>query len=375
MRQFTVDFYWRMAHQDGKKPNEIMRYLEKSIDVDNKNALFHFSLGRAFLHKGLAEATQVGARNKWIRKSVDEFHKAIDLEPSKSDYHFHLGMSYRFLAYPPPFYWKVIQNSFRRTAMLNPTGIRHLYSIGIYYLNEYHRLKSIGLNTEQIGFFSYKKYTAMVNDNYQLYFRKLLDVNEEYLGKILKKSFSVTQRYSNLKAVIRDTPSDHAFLARFLNKEGMWEEAKKEFLAAINLEPTNSIHYSNFAYALFRKGDFEHAVYWWQKQKVLNPRDERPYLFSANGFIKLNQVDDALKELRDLITIYPENTNYQVKLIRIFLAARRLDEAIDEYYKIMGRNPNFSKDKYDRTRYFQRKGNYLKATKILNEALSSALNR
>jgi tetratricopeptide (TPR) repeat protein len=240
-----ADFYWRMAHQDGKKPNEIMGYLEKSIDVGNKNALFHFSLGRAFLHKGLAEATRLRGRNKWIRKSIDEFHKAIDLESSNSDYHFHLGMSYRCLAYPPPFYWKVIQNSFGRTAMLNPTGIRHLYSIGIYYLNEYHRLKSIGLNTEEIGLFSYKKYAPMVKDNYQLYFRKLLDVNEEYLGKILKKCFSMTKKYPDLKTVIRDTPHDHAFLARFLNGKGMWEEAKKEFLVAINLEPGNPIYYSD----------------------------------------------------------------------------------------------------------------------------------
>jgi len=375
MRQFMADIYWRTAHQNGNEPNKTMGYLEKCTDVDNKNALFHFSLGRAFLHDGLAETTQVGAKNKWIRKSIDEFHRAIDLEPSNSDYHFHLGMSYRCLAFPPPLYWKVVQNSFKRTAMLNPTGIRHLYSIGIYSLNEYHRLKSMGSNTEKIGFVNYNKYAALSKDNYQFYFSKLLDVNETYLPKILEKCFSMTQKYTDLKTVIRDTSHDHAFFARFLYNKGMWEEAKKEFLAAINLEPDNPIYYSDFAYVLFLRGEFEHSIHWWQEHKKLDPRNKRTYLSLADGFIKLNRFDDALLELRDLITIYPGDIKYQVKFIRTLLAARRVDEAIDEYHEIMGENPRFSKKKYDMARYYQRKKNYPRVTKILNEALSSALNR
>ena len=259
--------------------------------------------------------------------------------------------------------------------MLNPTNVHHLYSIGIYYLNESDRLKNIGETTGEIGLSYYKKYAAMSKDNYQSYFRKLLDINDEYLGRILKKCFSVTQEYNDLKAVIPDTPSDHAYLARFLNNKGMWEEAKKEFQLAISLEPNNSIHYSNFAYALFGRGDFEKAILWWQKQKILDPRDKRAYLFLANGFMKLKQFDDALRELRDLIALYPANIKYQVKLIRTLLAAHRIDEAIDEYHKIMGKNPNFSKDIYDTARYYQRKGNYSKATKILNKAISLVLNK
>ena len=106
-----------------------------------------------------------------------------------------------------------------------------------------------------------------------------------------------------------------------------------------------------------------------------DPRNKRTYLSLADGFIKLNRFDDALLELRDLITIYPGDIKYQVKFIRTLLAARRVDEAINEYHGIMGKNPNFSKDKYDMALYYQRKGNYQKVTKILNEALSSALNR
>jgi tetratricopeptide (TPR) repeat protein len=107
----------------------------------------------------------------------------------------------------------------------------------------------------------------------------------------------------------------------------------------------------------------------------LDPRNKRTYLSLADGFIKLNRFDDALLELRNLITIYPGDIKYQVKFIRTLLAARRFDAAIDEYHEIMGKTPNFSKNIYDTARYYQRKGNYPKVTKILNEALSSALNR
>ena len=374
VRQLIADFYWKMAHQNGKEPNNMMGYLEKCIDVDSKNALFYFSMGRAFFRKGLAEATPLRVRNTWIRESIDEFHKAIDLQPSNSDYHFHLGLSYGCLTYPPHFSWEIVQNSFKRTAMLNPTDTHHLYSIGMYYLHEYDRLKNIAQIAEETGSAHYKKYAPILINNYQFYFRKLLDVNEEYLGKILDKSFSITQQYTDLKAVIRDTPNDHVYLARFLNRKGMWEEAKREYLMAINLDPANPLHYADFAHVLFWRGDVEHAIYCWQKYRVLNPQDKMAYLNLADGFVKLGRFDDALRELRDVITLHPRNIEFQVRLIKTLLAARRLDDAIGEYHKIV-EDQNISKATYEKIRYYRRNGDHKKAMKILNEALSSALNR
>jgi tetratricopeptide (TPR) repeat protein len=370
-KQFTADLHWIKA-RNGKEPQKTIGYLGKCIAVDNENALFHFSLGRVYLQKGLTGVTKISEKNQWIRRSIDEFHKAINLEPVNSDYHFHLGISYGSLAYPPHFYWKVIQNSLKRTAILNPTEIRHLDSIGIYYLNEYNRFINISRSTSGIRL---EKYVAMSKDNYQFYFRKLLEVNEEYLGKILARIFAVNQQYTDLKRIIRDTPSDHAFLARFLNNKKMWEEAKKEYWEAINLEPANPTHYSEFTHALFRRGDFEQAIQWWQKQKVLDPRDEKPYLSSADAFVKLKRFDDALRELRELMVLYPENINYRVKLIKTLMTAHRLDEAIDEYHKIIEEDLNVSNPMYETIYNYKRQGNHRKAIKILNEALSSAANR
>jgi len=375
VRQLIAGFYYRMAQQDGKEPHRTVGYLEKCIAFDDKNSLFHFSLGRAYLRKGLAKPSKARERYKWVRNSIDEFHKAIELEPSKSDYHFHLGISYGSLPYPPPFYWEVILNSFKRTAILNPTKVDHLYSMGTYYLNENQRLKNINQKTGETSLSNYDKYVAISKDNYQFFFMKILDVNGEYLCKILEKCFLVTQQYADLKAIIRDTPNDHAFLARFLNKKGMWKEAKEEYKEAINLEPTNPIHYSNFAHALFRRGDFEHAIHWWRKQKFLNPGDEKAYLSLAYVFMKLKRFNEALQELYDLVDLSPENINYRVKLIRTLMAVHRLDEAMDEYHKIIEKDQNLSKQTYETIRHYRRQGNHRKAIKILNEALSSALNK
>jgi tetratricopeptide (TPR) repeat protein len=215
-RQFIADFYWRMANQDRKALNKIIGKLEKCIAIDNNNALFHFSLGRTYLRKGLGNPAKQSEKNRWVRKAIDEFHKAIKRKPSDSDYHFHLGISYGSLGYPPPFYWGVIQNSLNRTVMLHSTNAPHLRSIGIYYVNEYHRLKNIGRTIDEIGLTNNKDYLAMSKDNYELYFRKLVEVNEEYLGEVLEECFSVTKKYADLKTVIRDTARSHAFLARFL---------------------------------------------------------------------------------------------------------------------------------------------------------------
>jgi tetratricopeptide (TPR) repeat protein len=226
-----------------------------------------------------------------------------------------------------------------------------------------------------MGSSNYKRYAAMSKENYQFYFKKLLDINEEYLAKILEKCFIVTQSYTDLRAVIRDTPNDHVFLARFLNNKNMWKEAKKEFMAAINLETTNPLPYFDFAHAFFSRGDFENAINWWQKQKALNPQDGRPYLFSARCFMRLKRFGDAVQELQELVSLYPENINYRIEFIRILIAADRVDEAIDEYRKIARRNPKSSRELADSIRYYQSRGNYSKATKTLNEALSSLVRR
>jgi tetratricopeptide (TPR) repeat protein len=374
-KQLIADSYCSMAHHDGKDPNKAIGYLEKSVAIDSRRPLFHVSLGRVYLRKGLAEAAKQGEKNKWVRKSIDEFHKAIELEPSNSDYHFHLGNSYTCLAYPPPFYWEVIQNSFERTTMLNPTQVRHLYSIGIHYLNEFNRLKSILDTTDETGSAHYKDYVAMSKDSYGFYFRKLLGVNEDYLGEILEKSFSATQKYSDLKSIIRDNSHDHAFFARFLRSKGMWEEAKAEYRKAIDLDPTNPDHYCDFGYGFFLRGDFRKAIYWWQKQKIVDPGDRRAYLFLVNCFVKLKRFDDALQEVRDLITLYPRNINYQLKLIRTLLAAGRVDEAVNEYHELTEENPHLSRRSLDAISHYKNQGDYRKVTKILNEALSRVLTR
>ena len=374
-KQFIADSYYGMAYHNGRDLNQAIGYLEKCIAIDSGSPLFHFSLGRVYLRKGLAEAAKRGEKNEWVRKSIDEFHKAIELEPSNSDYHFHLGNSHIFLAYPPPFYRDLIQNSFERTTVLNPTGVRHLYFIGIHYLNEFNRLKNMIQATDEIGPAHYKHYVEMSKDSYEFFFRKLLGVNEEYLGEILEKSFAVTQKYSDLKSIIRDTPEDHALLARFLNSKGMWQEAKAEYREAINLEPTNPNHYFDFGYIFFTRGDFEKAIYWWQKQKMVDPGDRRAYLFLAYCYTRLRRFDDALGEIRKLISLYPKNINYQIELIRTLLAAGRVDEAVDEYYKVIEKNPDLSKENYDRIIHYKKEGDYRKVANILNESLSRVPTR
>lgn len=373
--QLIGDFYWRMAYKTGIRQDEIILYLEKCVAIDSKNPVFHYSLGRAYLQKGLEKSKRPGKASGWIAKSADEFRRAIDLNPSRSDYHFHLAVSYGSLGYPPPFYWKGTQKSIERAIMLNPTDTGRLYSAGVYYLREYDRLRKIGQNVEDLGSFNYRKYATMSRDNYQFYFRKLLNTNEEYLGTVLTTCYSVTQGYPDLRGVIRDASSDHAFLAHFLNTKGMWEAAKVEFQKAIELEYDNPSRYSDFARALFNRGEYENAIYWWRRQKDLNPRDEGPYLSSANTLIRLNRFDDALEELRSLMVLDPENISYRVRLIRTLLTAHRFDEAVEEYCKMMESEPHLPKTTCNTIRHHRRNGDHKKVARIINEALSSVLQR
>lgn len=370
-KQFLGDHYWNRAHHYGNGHDRVIEYLEKCKSVDSHNALYHFSLGRAYLGKSLDRDQRINEKNRWLRKTIDEFQRAIECRPVESDYHFHLAISYGSLPYPPPFYWDVVENAFKRAVLLNPTDTRRLFSVGTYYLNEYQRLKNVTVNNKRSDLADYMSYAERARNNCRFFFTHLLGLSEEYLGKILDLCFSVTREYGLLREMIRHTPTDHAFLARFLDEKGLWEEAKREYREAINLEQTNPIHYTRFARALFHRGQYGDAITWWRKQKALDPRDEKSYLFLAECFMRMNQFDGAVRELRQLVILLPEEINYRVKTIKILLAARRIDDAIDEYQKVVEEFPVFSKATYERVRYYQRKRDYTKATKILKKALFS----
>ena len=374
-KQLIGDFYYRMAQREGLELNKAIGYLEKCIALDDKNALFHFSLGRTYLAKGLNKGIKAEKRNEWIRKSIFEFHKAIELEPCNSDYHFHLGISYGCLSCPPPIYHNMIQQSFTRTVVLNPTEVRHLYSIGTYYLNEYQRLKHIGWTTGKIGRTYNRNYLADLKESCQLYYRKLVNVDEEYLNSILGKWFSVSQDCVDLRSLVGDTARSRVVFARFLTSKGMWEEAKSEYIMAINLEPFNPIYYAEFANVFSIKGDFENAITWWKKQKMLNPQDEGIYLSLCDAFMRLNRFNEAVQELHELINLSPDNVDYCVKLIRTLLVARKIDEAVEQYGKVVGMNKGFSESSYDMVYQYQRKGDYPEIVRILNEVLASAADR
>ena len=207
VRQVTAHYYWTRANQDWEELEKTIVYLRKCIEMDGNNSQFHFSLGRAYLRKGLAKTKNREEKNKWIIQSIGEFHRALDLEPSNSDYHFHIGLAYGCLDYPPSFSWTVIESSFKRTAMLNPTDIRHLHLIGTYYLDEHRRLKSIRMKMDDIGLVIHENQELLLKDCSQLYFglkriRILLD--EGRLDEAIDEYHTIVKKHPKFSKSLYD---------------------------------------------------------------------------------------------------------------------------------------------------------------------------
>ncbi len=150
---------------------------------------------------------------------------------------------------------------------------------------------------------------------------------------------------SDFRSAIAAQPrnvSNYAALGTQFERENRWEEARKLFERAHELDPNSPNLSAELAFLyLEHGGDVNVAVSLAQMAKQKMP--ESPMTADALGwaYYKLGSVDLAIAQLTESTTKTPDNPVYQYHLGMAYMSARRMDMAARSLRLALNENPNF----------------------------------
>jgi TolB-like protein/Flp pilus assembly protein TadD len=119
----------------------------------------------------------------------------------------------------------------------------------------------------------------------------------------------------------------HVLLAEILANEWRWQEAEAEHKRAIELSPSDAGAHASFAHWFLCQGRTQEALSWARRAQELDPLA----LYGTEiGWIlfQSHRYDEAIRELRTVLTIEPESPSALWFLGFALIGAEKFDEAI-----------------------------------------------
>ena len=171
-----------------------------------------------------------------------------------------------------------------------------------------------------------------VKDDYTIYYiagtacmaLKKFDEAVEYLEKALELNPEHSQLYNNLGTCYVTV--------------GKLEKAYENFIKASEYDPENSITYFNIASILQLQNKHKDACEFFRKAYAIEKQDN--YLTAlALSEVKSNQLEEAIKHYKILVSHHPEKTNFQYNLACCYDAAGEYPSAIGILAHLVLLNP------------------------------------
>lgn len=158
----------------------------------------------------------------------------------------------------------------------------------------------------------------------------------------------------------------HVLLADLLQKDWQWAKAEAEYKQAIELNPSNAGAHAGFAHWLLTQGRTEEAIAWAGRARELDPLalvsvDIGWILFHARRY------DEAIRELRSVLAVEPENPFALWFLGFALIGAGRHDEAIQTLERIASISDRSSAVLGVLVRAYARAGRRTEALRVLDE--------
>lgn len=140
-------------------------------------------------------------------------------------------------------------------------------------------------------------------------------------------------------------------LSIILNDLGRYDEGKKVFLEAQSLlerkgrrpDPTVNdkiaAKYEELADLLFQCQKYEEAVEQYQKAQTISQRRLQIGLSIVECFVKLQQKDRAIRELKGLVKEFPQSIVGRNRLATLLYDANKVAEAIQQWETVLAKDP------------------------------------
>lgn len=159
--------------------------------------------------------------------------------------------------------------------------------------------------------------------------------------------------------------------AHALQGVGKIDEAIIEYQLLVNKDPNNINLYYDIASMQLFIGEYDGAIKSLNKIEQNSGINEEISFQKQQIYIKLGDIDKAAKEIEILISNYPDDMRYRVKLADMYSVNEMLDEAFKIYQEILDLDPNNPYANLSLHDYYKKKDEQQLAFEALKKAFAS----
>ena len=324
-----------------RKHEDAVNQYSKAIEIEPNYAKAHFNLGGTFQDLGLLD------------ESIQSYKKCIEIEPEYSEAFNNLGNVYRELGQ-----YDLAIKSFKAALSLNPNYIEAEYSLGLVFQN-------LGLS-EAIQYFENvlktKPEFSEAHNNLGIMLRSIGELDKAYscyekailinpkysqahnnLGNVLHDLGRYNEAIASYKTAISlnpDYPSLHINLGNTFKEIEQFEDALKSYENAISLNPDYSNSHNYLGTSLFELGFLDEAVKSYKKALSIDPENSDAFNNLGLAYKDLGRINESFESYKKALSIDPENSDVLNNLGVAYKDFGNFNDAIQSYEKAISINPN-----------------------------------
>ncbi len=165
-----------------------------------------------------------------------------------------------------------------------------------------------------------------------------------------------------------DCGNTHYNLAVALLSKGLWEEAKGEFMAAIQSSPSLAEAYVDLGGLYFQQGDLENCIRLNLEAIKVRPKFSVPYGNVGFAYLQKGDVDAAIDTLEKAMEINPQFVQALTTLASAYFMKGRVEDSIAASLKALELAPHFGVAHNNLALGYLEKGDRRKAIEHLDQA-------
>ena len=266
--------------------------------------------------------------NGQLDEALNEFKKAIEIEPNLADAHNGLGVVYFNQGN-----LDAAITEYKEAIRIKPDYAKAHNNFGVVYFNQ----GNLDAATAE-----YKEAIRIKPDyadaHYSLglvYFNqgKLDDATAEY-----KEAIRIKPDYANA----------HYNLGLVYFNQGKLDDATAEYKEAIRIEPDYA-HYAHYGLGLVysHQGKLDAAIAEYKEAIRINPDYVEGHYGLGNVYFDQGNLNDAITEYEEAIRINPDYADAHNNLGNVYYNQGKLDDAIDEYKEAIRINSDYAMAHYN----------------------------
>ena len=293
------------------------QYLQDLLTIDSTNPYILFLMGNWYLNMDS------------FRKAISWYTQAL----KKAHYNYpeawlNLGVAYRRIGMTDSAIF-----AYSRALALRKDYWEALYNLGLAYwysnrvekaYRTFKRLLQYKPHNPKIWYFLGRVYEKLNHiDSAIMAYKKAIELLPDYRRALIRlaKLDKSTYTLKLLENYLQNNSADSRILkllGDIYYQQGKISKAKKIYIKALNLDPTNQHILKTLATLYEKEGNINKAIEYWQEVLNINLRDKRARRELATLYLQKHDTLAAIRQIEKLLQLYPDDKHSLSRLIKLY---------------------------------------------------------